>query len=134
MMYIRAGTKVAKQHLKFRQQKWMSIRRFTHVFINVDLTLIGYSLPPKPDYCVLVGVSTWFSIAALRNETEQPTTQPKLMFRLQKCARANIKVGVAGKLQREKFSFECAPNKRRFEHQTFTPVLIYIIILYIHKL
>ena len=65
-MYTRAGTKVAKQHSKLRQQKRTNIRRFTRVFIIVALTLIGYRMPPKLDYCFItstslvpVAVSTW---------------------------------------------------------------------------
>ena len=68
-VHVRAGTKVAKQHLKLRQQKRTNIRRFARVFnnfIDVALTLIGYRTPPKLDYCFImstslvpVAVSTW---------------------------------------------------------------------------
>ena len=59
-IYIRAGTKVAKQHSKQKQT------RFAHIFIKIALTFIGYTMPPKLDYCLItstslvpVTVSTW---------------------------------------------------------------------------
>ena len=51
---------------KLRQQKQTNIQRFKRVFINVALTLIGYRIAPKLDYCFItstslvpVAVSTW---------------------------------------------------------------------------
>ena len=59
---------------------------------------------------------------------KQPTTQPQpfsehahiinYTFRLHKCACANIKVGVAAKLRREKFS---PTNKQGFEDSNLFP-------------
>ena len=49
--------KVAKQHSKLRQQKRTNVRRFACVFINVALTLIGYRMPPKLDYCFITSTS-----------------------------------------------------------------------------
>ena len=54
---IRAGTKVAKQHSKLCQQKRTNIRTFACVFINVALTLTGYRMPPKLDYCFIMSAS-----------------------------------------------------------------------------
>ena len=51
-----AGTKVAKQHSKLRQQKRTNIRRFAHVF-NTFLTLIGYRTSSKLDYCFIMSTS-----------------------------------------------------------------------------
>ena len=42
-------------------------------------------------------------------------------FRLHKCTYANIKVGVAAKLQKEKFNFECVANEWRFEDLNLFP-------------
>ena len=62
-IYIRAGTKVAKQHSK---QKQTNIQRVCKYFYQIALTFIGYTMPPKLDYCFItstslvpVAVSTW---------------------------------------------------------------------------
>ena len=62
-----------------------------------------------------------FSITGLRNEAEEANNTALTFlehvhimdytFRLYKGVCANIKVGVAAKLQREKFSFECTANE-----------------------
>ena len=72
-----------------------------------------------------------FSIAGQRNETEAANNIASTFmehahiidhtFRLHKCACANIKVGVAAKLRREKFNFECVANERRFEDSNLFP-------------
>ena len=46
------GTKVAKEHLK--SAKTNEYSKFTHVFINVALTL---RIPPKLDYCFKTNTS-----------------------------------------------------------------------------
>ena len=57
-IYIRAGTKVAKQHSKLCRQKRTNIRSFARVFkINVALTLIGYRTHSKLDYCFITSTS-----------------------------------------------------------------------------
>ena len=63
---VRGGMKVAKQHLKLCRQKRKNIAGFARVFSNDALTLIGYRMPPKLDYCFItstslvpVAVSTW---------------------------------------------------------------------------
>ena len=56
-VYIRAGTKIAKQHSKLCQQRRTNIRMFACVFINVALTLIGYRMLPKLDYCFITSAS-----------------------------------------------------------------------------
>ena len=127
MLLIRVGTKVEKQHSKLRQQKRTNIRRFTRA-----LTLIGYRTPSKLDYCfkrVLVLFLSLlilgFSIAGLRNDTKAANNTASTFlenahiidhtFRLHKCACANIKVGMAAKLPREKFSFEQIQIFRTFD-------------------
>ena len=63
-IYIRAGTKVAKQHSKQKQTgKYSKVRMY---FYQIALTFIGYTMPPKLDYCFItstslvpVAVSTW---------------------------------------------------------------------------
>ena len=89
-------------------------------------------MPPKLDYCFITSTSL-VPVVGLRNEREAASnTQSTFleyaeiinpMFRLHKCACANIKVGMATNLQtrREKFSFECAANERRFEHSNIFP-------------
>ena len=79
--------KVTKQHSKLWQQKQMNIHKFARVFINVAITLIGYGKLPKLDCCFIttispvpVAVSTWISIAWLRNETEAAMQQHSLNF------------------------------------------------------
>ena len=82
-------------------------------------------MPPKLDYCfitttTLVPVAVSTRIAGLRNETEAANNTASTflehahiinhMFRLHKCGCANIKVHMAAKLRREKFSFECVAN------------------------
>ena len=101
-------------------------------------------MPPKLDYCFITSTDlvtvTFYSdlhkcsIAGLRNETEADNNTASTFlehariidhtFRLHKCActvHANIKVGVAAKLGREKFNFKCATNERKFEHLNLFP-------------
>ena len=56
-LYIRAGTKVAKQHSKLCQKKRRNIQTFACVFINVALPLTGYRISPKLDYCFIMSAS-----------------------------------------------------------------------------
>ena len=72
-----------------------------------------------------------FSIAGQRNETEAANNTASTFlehthiidhtFRLHECACANIKVGVAAKLRRDKFNFDCVANERRFEGSNLFP-------------
>ena len=39
------------------KNKRTKVRRFTRIFINVGLTLIGYTKPPKQDYCFITRTS-----------------------------------------------------------------------------
>ena len=97
--------------------------------------LIGYRKPPELDYCFitstsLVPVAVRFSIAGMRRETKAASNTASTfhesahiishtymymyiyMFRLYKCTCANIKVGVALKFQKQKFSIE---NEQSFK-------------------
>ena len=84
-----------------------------------------------------------FSIAGQRNETEAANNTASTFmeyahiidhtFRLHKCACANIKVGVAAKLRREKFNFECVANERRFEDSNLFPSPSMYILLFLGR-
>ena len=108
---------------------------FLMLFINVALTLIGYGTPLKLDYCFNASTSLVpVAVSTLRNGTEAANNSALTFlehthiidhtFRLHKCACANMKVGVAAKLRREKFSFSYMANERRFEYSNLFPSFI----------
>ena len=89
--------------------------------------LIGFRKPPKLDYyfimsAIFVPVAHHWTETANTASTflEMPTIISH-MFRLYKCACVNIE---AAKLQREKLSFKCVQNERKFELSTFFPALV----------
>ena len=151
-IYIRAGTKVAKQHSK---QKQTNIQRVCKYFYQIALTFIGYTMPPKLDYCFItstslvpVAVSTWiqhrwtekWDRSSLQHRLKFSGTRPHSWLDYTSAHMQNIKVGVAAKLRREKFSFECAANERRLEHSnlllnpniyiyTYTQCIIHTLVL-----
>ena len=148
MCIIRAGTMVAKQLSKLRQQKRMNIRRFAHVFnnfISVALTLIGYRMASKLDYCFIISTNLvlslfllGFSIAGQRNETDNTASNflehahiIDHMFRLHKCAYANIKLGTAEMLWRKKCLFWI--RSKHLKVQRFEPFSQHWYTVYVNK-
>ena len=105
----RAGTKVTKQHSKL------------HVcFCWCCSYLFGYGKPPKLVYWFMTSTVLFLSLflELASQEWEMKQKQPKLFWNTHTllttcldCTCANIKVGVAMKLRREKF-------EQRFKHSS----------------
>ena len=139
-IYIRAGTKVGTSSAKTKEGSntcyyldWVYKASKSLWIIALYLVLVLFlSL-------FLFG----FSIAGLRNHTKAANNTASTfledvdiinhMFTLYKCACANIKVGMAMKLRREKLSFEYTHSKRmRHDLSTIEFLILYTCICKIY--